>query len=293
MRLFALSCFLGLTSFSMAAVTVEKVDYKGWTGSYKISNGTVEVIVVPQVGRVMSYGYSGEKNVLWQNDALLGKTFHASRDPYRNYGGDKLWIAPRTLWQWPPDMAFDGSPWTAKPLPNGVEIESAVGSPVQVQLRRQITLGDFRTEVTFLNSLFNRAERKEVGLWQATQIVPPDGTTLDITGGWYGFGNQNLSDPGEVLSGSTINLQPLAGRVRKLGSTTQAGRLSAVIGNVKFFSESPTVRGGQYPDHNSAQQISYPANPDPYVEFSQLGLLQRLEHSEASQQTVKWRLERG
>src|SRR5438105_716976 len=55
-----------------AGVAVERVDYHGWPGCFRLTNGTVDVVVVPQIGRVMRYGPVGGPNLLWENPALPG-----------------------------------------------------------------------------------------------------------------------------------------------------------------------------------------------------------------------------
>ena len=49
---------------AMAAVKIEKTNYKGWPNSYRISNGEVEVIVTSDIGpRIMRYAFPGGANV--------------------------------------------------------------------------------------------------------------------------------------------------------------------------------------------------------------------------------------
>jgi len=59
---------------SKSRVTVAKVSYHGWPHSYLLTNGTVEVIVVPEVGRVMQFHFVGEDAIFWENPRLLGKS---------------------------------------------------------------------------------------------------------------------------------------------------------------------------------------------------------------------------
>ncbi len=46
---------------------MEKTTFKDWREAVRISNGEIEVVVVPEIGRVMFYGYPGKKNFLWVN----------------------------------------------------------------------------------------------------------------------------------------------------------------------------------------------------------------------------------
>src|ERR1051325_5584720 len=104
-----------------AAVKVERVAYRGWQGSYRMTNGTVDLVFVPQIGRIMRYGYVDGPNVLWENAALAGKTTDFSQPvtDWQNYGGDKVWPAPQSVWGWPPDATFESAPHTVQVLKNG------------------------------------------------------------------------------------------------------------------------------------------------------------------------------
>ena len=108
-------------STAIAEVTVKRVTYHGWPECYRLSNGTAELIFVPQIGRIMRFGRVGGPNVLWENPALAGKARPASAraKEWVNYGGDKLWPAPQDRWTWPPDTALDGATHTVAVLPGG------------------------------------------------------------------------------------------------------------------------------------------------------------------------------
>src|SRR5688500_18939538 len=53
---------------------LEKTAYRGWPDCYRFTNGTVNVVIVPAIGRVMYYGPVGGPNLLWENPALVGKS---------------------------------------------------------------------------------------------------------------------------------------------------------------------------------------------------------------------------
>ncbi|MEZ0327166.1 MAG: hypothetical protein ACAH95_14800 [Fimbriimonas sp.] len=294
--LLTLAC---ITPLGSAEVKVEKIDYKGWPGSFRVTNGTIDVVVVPQVGRVMRYGYVDAPNVLWENETLLGKTFAANARTYRNYGGDKIWVAPQSLWTWPPDPATDGKPWQVDAIANGVRMTSPVGNLQKVQFRREITLSQAGSEVSFRNSMENKGSRMELAIWQVTQVNNPDFVTLpfEITAsqpkGWYGYGTESINAKFQSLSGGNLVIKRDPAIGRKFGARSLKGNLSAVIGATRFFSESPAFSRVPYPDKNSAQQVYVSPDPYKYAELEHAGPLTRMEHGEMVLQSVKWRLERG
>src|SRR5579862_9449152 len=114
---------LALLALGVAAngeVTVTQTDYNGWSGAYRLTNGAAELIFVPQIGRIMRYGYVDGPNILWNNPAMAGKAADAddAAKNWPNFGGDKLWPAPQERWPWPPDPILDHAPQTVKVLPN-------------------------------------------------------------------------------------------------------------------------------------------------------------------------------
>src|SRR4051794_19258518 len=146
-----------------AGVSVERVDYRGWPGCFRLTNGTVDVVVVPQVGRVMRYGPVGGPNLLWENPALAGRDPNPSPAAdvvWANFGGDKVWPWPqdwagRTGRQWPPppeadqagyDVIVLGDPGTAGP--RTLRMTSAPLRGFDVRVVREITLAPAGTELT-------------------------------------------------------------------------------------------------------------------------------------------------
>ncbi|NQT38722.1 MAG: hypothetical protein HQ581_14600 [Planctomycetes bacterium] len=104
--------------------------YKGWK-AFVLKNDLVRLHVVPDIGgRVIQYAL-GEKEFLWVNPALVGKTSpQTGLDPdggWMNYGGDKLWPAPQgwdndQQWPGPPDAVLDGQPYRAETARNAMLI---------------------------------------------------------------------------------------------------------------------------------------------------------------------------
>ncbi len=79
----------------MAAVKIEKIAYKGWPNCYRITNGTVELVMTGDVGpRVMRLGFVGGQNMFKEYEDQLGKS---GEKEYQLRGGHRLWVAPETL----------------------------------------------------------------------------------------------------------------------------------------------------------------------------------------------------
>jgi hypothetical protein len=80
---------------------LEKIAYRGWQNAYRMSNGTVELIVLADVGpRIISYGFVGSENQLHEvtdHAGLSGGT------KFRLYGGHRLWVSPEDASTYYPD----------------------------------------------------------------------------------------------------------------------------------------------------------------------------------------------
>ena len=77
---------------AMAAVKIEKTNYKGWPNSYRISNGEVEVVITSDIGpRIMRYAFPGGQNFFKEFAEGLGKS---GEPTWQLRGGHRIWIAP-------------------------------------------------------------------------------------------------------------------------------------------------------------------------------------------------------
>ena len=96
--------FLSLTvaTYAGAAVKVDKIEYKGWRNSYRVSNGEVELVVTSDVGpRIIRFGFVGGQNLFKEFAEQLGGTGE-QKEQLR--GGDRVWKAPEDpVATWAPD----------------------------------------------------------------------------------------------------------------------------------------------------------------------------------------------
>lgn len=83
---------------------LDRVEFQGWADSYRISNDKAQAIIVPAIGRMMSYRLKDGRNVLDVNESQAG-TVPSARDraSYTHFGGLYSWIAPQAHW-----IAYDG-----------------------------------------------------------------------------------------------------------------------------------------------------------------------------------------
>src|ERR1700685_2318973 len=101
-RVVMLVLCLTVAAYAGAAVKVDKIEYKGWRNSYRVSNGEVELVVTSDVGpRVIRFGFVGGQNLFKEFAEQLGGT---GEPKAQLRGGDRVWKAPEDpIATWAPD----------------------------------------------------------------------------------------------------------------------------------------------------------------------------------------------
>lgn len=285
-----------------AAVTVSRVDYNGWQGAYKMTNGTVELVFVPQIGRVMRYGYVGGANVLWNNTELSGKTtdLTSKTKEWLNYGGDKLWVSPQSVWNWPPDLALDSGTQQVQILPDNHLLTTGMKSKAYgVQYQREIILAETGAGVTFKNTLTNSsAAPVEWGIWEVTQVNDPTELNLPLyKGGKFPTGYYNFKDadpgPGCMKLGNYFaTVTRSTTKSSKIGSDSPLGFILADVQGVKFRVMAKKIGSTTYPDEGCSLELY--TNPDPlkYAEMELMAPVEKVAPGKQTHYETKWSLEK-
>jgi hypothetical protein len=292
-----------------AAVTVQRMNYKGWDDSYRLTNGTVEVVVVPRVARILRYGYVGGPNLLWEgataaNGPKIGE--------WVNYGGDKAWPWPQDDWGtvttgkyggWPPPPDVDQQPHEAKVVgTDTVRTTSAVLKGFGLRIVREITLAPTGTKLTVVTR-FEQAEGDAplpVAPWTVTQVPHTEGETPFLV----------RQIPGTFLS-QGIRREDAGAADWKLGekqgnvltvthSKDSSGKaffdgdaIGAVYGDTLFTVRADTrlVPPAQYVPGDRAQ-IYQNDKGTPYAEWEFTAPLRALKKGESSSLTTVFTLRR-
>jgi len=226
-------------------VTVTRLTWHGWPGSLRVSNGIVEAVVVPTIGRIMSFQFVGrpETSPIFINKEWGGKTV-ADADPatWAAFGGDKLWPSPQSEWlnhnvrAWPPDQTFDGDPEVAQIVPGGIRLTTPDSVAFAARATRTITMRPGQPRLYIAQTLWKdpdaanppglvgataapatpeaqaaarqRRDGFPLGIWSITQ-TRGDGTVFLplATGGLFPAGYLSLGDPGDVPSAPYFTTQ--------------------------------------------------------------------------------------
>jgi hypothetical protein len=299
-----LACATVLQVGAKADVTAVNETYKGWAGAYRLSNGRIDVVVVPQIGRIMYVGFKGGRNLLWENPNLSGQAGNKGQGEYQNFGGDKLWIAPHTSWTMPPDPDIDGGPWEAKANEDGLTLTSAVGKKWGVQFEREITLAK-GAAVTIKNTITNKGEQPvELSIQEIAQVDDPSmvavktQATSTLPNAWYGFENETLNPTYhryDNMSG-TLFLQRNPSESRRFGGAGDDGAIESTFGTgndlLSLRMSAPFNPSETYPDKGSAMQVFLNQDPDKFVEMSVLSPVRKVKPNQKIALNVRWQIKK-
>lgn len=279
---------------------VGPLSYHGWTGALRLRNEQVEVIVVPEVGRVMSFRFHDGQNVLWEDVSLRGKRGDPTGREWVNFGGDKTWPAPEAEWKthtkrekWMPPPGFDGMPGRARREGAAIVLTSTPDPFYGIRTSRRITLrGD--DPIMVIETEYEKVSgaAMPVGIWVITQFRDPVAVYLPVpAASRFPDGHFRFRDtpwPQLTTGGGLIKVTRDPAASHKLGS--DADRMLWVGAKEMCLVATTRAAGAEYPDRGASAEVY--TNPDPktYVELETLGPLATLAPGQRIQETNTYTL---
>jgi len=277
----------------------EKLDYHGWPGSCRLTNGEVELVVPSEIGpRVMRYGFVGGQNLFHNFPHALGKS---GEPQWQNRGGHRLWVAPE-------------NPIISKALDNGpVEItaedlrllvtqptEPASGMAKEIE----IVLAAEGTAVTLLHRITNRnAWPVRFAPW-AISVMRPGGTAIAgfpprfrhderllPTNPLVMWGYTDFSDPRWRFTRRFLLLQQdaAASAPQKAGLFAENAWAAYSVSGELFLKRARAQTGEPYPDYGCSVEIFTNQH---MLELETLGPLHLVEPGASVEHFEQWSLHR-
>ncbi len=297
--------FISLDSLAQKThgIKIIRTEYHGWKDAIVMSNGQVEAVIVPSIGRVMQFRLIGEEGVFWENSEVAGKSVNPKSNDWTNFGGDKSWPSPQSEWptitprSWPPPIGFDASSWEAKEFISNItrmfslDRKGAVGattiqltSPVDphfgIRVIRDIYLDVTGAAVMKIKTTFEKVsgDPVKVGVWVITQVNEAEAVFMPVPKNspykeGYNLQSKELPQSFKVKDG-LIELTRDAKKPSKIGN--DAGTLLWMNAKHVLRVDSPRLANVEYPDNGSSAEIY--TNPDPakYIELEMQGPLKEL-----------------
>lgn len=276
-------------------VSVERVSYHGWSDCYLIGNGSVEAAIVPAIGRVMQLRLTGDgEGAFWENRSLDGQLHDAVSNDWINFGGDKCWPAPQTVWTgqqgraWPPPAAFDARPVQAVANERGVVVTSPIDPGFGIQVVRHVEL-DPELPIMRIGTEYRklRGAAVRVGIWTVTQLQEPEHIAILLSAkSKFAAGYIRLlaAEPANLkVDGRMLSLGRHPRHHVKIGTD---GCSMAWVGSKCVVRIDAETGPGEYPDGGCVTEIY--TNPDPlkYVELETLGPLKTMNVGDRIRQTT-------
>jgi hypothetical protein len=291
---------------SAPRTNVKRISYRQWPGSLVLSNGQIEAVIVPAVGRVMQLRFAGEEDgPFWENADWFGKSPDPASATWGNFGGDKTWPAPQSDWpkvtprSWPPPPAFDSMPVHAEvregPQGSEVELVSPVDPHYGIRTRRLIRLDPKRPVMT-ISTTYEKAEGKPltVGVWTITQLKDPQGVFVPLPKDSIfadGYTKQSKDLPADLKrDGQLLSLTRSPKVSTKIG--TDASSLVWVGEKHVLRIDAPRVVASSYPDQGSSAEVYTNLDPLKYVELEMLGPLSQMNVGDHIQRMNTYTLSR-
>jgi hypothetical protein len=280
-------------------VSIERFTYHDWPGCCRISNGSVEAIVVPAVSRVMQFRLKGDRSgTFWENRDLDGKLHSPGCSEWMNFGGEKCWPAPQSAWpllqghDWPPPLAFDARPMESAEIKRGIALTSPADPVYGIQVVRQMELDPslpllrIRTEYRKLHG-----SAVTVGVWTIAQMREPERVYVPLpkeSNFPEGFVLLMEDEPAELkIDGRLLSLARHPQSFAKLG--TDAASL-LWIGSKCMLRIDTERKPGIYPDGGCVTEIYTNPGLENYVELETLGPLVAMDAGDRIEQTTSYTL---
>lgn len=244
---------------------MEKINYKGWPNSYRLSNDLVDLVVLTDVGpRIIRFGFIGEENEFKEYEEMRGKI---GGDEWRIYGGHRLWHAPEII---PRTYFPDNSPVQWEEHGDFVRLVQPVEATTGIQKEIDIRLYPDAAHVQVTHRLRNHnCWAVELAPW-ALSVMAPGGTAivpLPPRGAHPEFlqavstialwAYTDMSDPRWTWGQKYILLRqdPHAITPQKAGAMVPDGWAAYVHNGHLFVKKFDYVQGARYPDLGCAVEV--------------------------------------
>jgi hypothetical protein len=253
-----------------ATASVSHVKHDQVHHAYELSNGTIRLVILPQIGRAMWYGCIGQRNVLFDNSTDVASTH---RGDYLNWGGDKAWIWPQSSWRmltgamWPPPPAMDGRPWQATVTsPRSLRLTSPLIMPWDVRIQRDVSIDDvgarvvWKTRILAEHALLKKQPPPPLASWSITQIAPPDSLRARLVSSSEPSYKKLMDGQWKRIwrEGQWLNFTRDPSAAAKVGM--DADRFEATFGDMIF---TQTLVAGSKDGYQPLERAQIYSQPDP------------------------------
>ncbi len=300
MRTIALAAALTFYAPLAAAVKIEKISYRGWPNSFRISNGEVELVVLSDVGpRIIRYAFVGGRNLFKEYDEQIG---HSGEKQWMARGGHRLWMSPEDPVG---SYALDNSPIHVERQGDVMVLTGNVEKETGLQKEITVRLASRGTEVEVLHRIVNKATKpRRLAAWALTMMAqggtaftgfPPRGThpkDLAPTNPLVMWAYTDFSDKRWQFTKKYLILRqdPNNAVPQKAGTFNRNTFGAYLLGSDLFVKRSSATDPSEQPDYGCSFETF--TNGE-FLEMETLGALKTLRPGESLTHVEHWSLRRN
>ena len=283
-----------------AAVKIEKVACYGWPNCYKISNGTIELLVTADVGpRIIRCAFIGGQNLFKEFTDQLGKSGEKEWQPR---GGHRLWVAPEMV---PITYAPDNKPIKIEVRGDVFEATQPVEPETGFQKHMTIRMSATGAAVEVVHRITNTNRKPvEFAPWALTMMAtggtgitgfPPRGThpeQLLPTNPLVMWAFTNFADKRWQFTSKYLILRqdPKNKDPQKTGLFNKETWGAYLLGSDLFVKKYTADPAKRYPDFGCSYETF--TNHE-ILELETLGPLSHVAAGAAVEHTERWTLHRN
>jgi hypothetical protein len=277
---------------------VEKISYLGLPNCYKLSNGTVEVVVTSDVGpRIIRYNFREAENILGE---VPEATLTTELGDFKPWGGHRLWVAPEAK---PRSYAPDNAPLAVEfGGEREIRLTASVEAATGIEKEMRVALDAEGSGLRVTHRITNRnLWAIDAALWGLT-IMRGGGTAIFPQEPYISWDDYllparplvlwhytDLTDTRWSLGEKFIRLtsDKGAGRPQKIGMMNKQGWAAYQLGRTLFVKHFAYEEGANYPDYGCNCE-TYTAGD--FIEVESLSPLKRLEPGASAEHLERWSL---
>jgi hypothetical protein len=282
-------------------VKIEKINFKGWPNSWRVSNGEVELVVTGDIGpRIMRFGFAGGQNIFKEFTDQLGKSGEAEWQPR---GGHRIWIAPEDPVK---SYAPDNDPVDVQVSGDVISATGPVEPLTGVRKKMTVKMAPSGSAVEVLHEIQNASGTPlELAPWVLTMFAqggtgihgfPPRGTHPEMlvpTNPLVMWAFTHLDDPRWRLSRKYLALRqdPHDSNPQKLGSYNRHTWGAYLLNGELFVKRYEAIAAAAaHPDLGCTFEMF---TNQAFLELETLGPLTTLAPGASVSHTERWTAHRG
>ncbi len=271
--------------FSVLFSQVEKISYRGYPGSYRLFNDSIDVILSPESGgRILKYSLNG-KNIIYENSSLNGKMLSNYISGWFDPDGGRFDIGPEGITSTIHDTIWMGN-YNAKITGEySLLITSPIDKQTGLRIKREFILDSASSHLKIHQTMINVSNKQSHYYFWSRTLVPINGKMIVplkesssyplkwgkyYTNPWR-FVYNNPTDQLVHANDSLLEYKAsITSNSGKYGVDSDDGWMAYGFNELLFVKRFPYSESGNYLEP-AGQTIVFYTNGNSFVEMEPMG----------------------